>query len=78
MCLGRDYLAFLRQDHGLRVVELLLDITHWCRNMALGIGVAKSHRTQGVRGGSTLHALQGQMMVSREGVEHTNKGKGKC
>lgn len=59
MSSGGEYLV-VGQDHGLGVVELLLDIMQGCRIIALGSGVIKCHRAQGVRGGGTLHALQGQ------------------
>lgn len=56
-CSGGEYLAVLRQDHRLGVAELLLDTMLGV--MGLGISIADRHRAQVIRGGGTLHALQG-------------------
>lgn len=56
-CSGGEYLAVVRQDHRLGVAELLLDIMLGV--MGLGISIAERHRAQVIRGGGTLHALQG-------------------
>lgn len=54
---GRAHLAVLRQDHGLRVAEVLLGVMQG----ALGLAGATAQRygAQGVGGGGALHALHG-------------------
>lgn len=77
-CLGDQYLAILRQEHGLGVTEGLPDIMLGIRVMGARDGTAQRHRVQGVGGDGALHPLHGQLKEGCAGewrkVERTKRG----
>lgn len=63
-CAGA-HLAVLRQDHGLRVAEVLLGLLQGA--VGLAGAAAQRYGAQGVGGGGALHALHGVEMLHSGG-----------